>query len=222
MISFYDGQLTDLLPHNLTDDPAAWAYSFALREGTRLLYQYTQLCYVYCSIDTMPDNILNLLALELRTQYYTDSLDIDTKRSLVRNTMIWYMTAGTPIAVEELVTTVFGEGRVLEWFEYGGKPYYFKIVTEASLTKDIDSMFHNMLQRVKNTRSHMEAIEVNRNVEQQTYAGTAQAAFYRPAVIIDGYSIERMTDQHIFVGLSQQQEYRLMAALEPLVYEKQK
>lgn len=208
MISFYNGQLTDLLPHNLTDNPAVQAYSHALREGTRLLYRYTQLCYVYCSIETMPDNILNLLAAELRTQYYSDSLDIEAKRILVRNTLIWYATAGTPAAVEELVTAVFGEGKVSEWFEYGGKPYFFKIVTEARLTEGADRIFHAMLKRVKNTRSHMEAIEINRNVGQRIYAGTAQAAFYRPAVIIDGYRTERMTEQHIFAGLPQQQEHR--------------
>ena len=43
MISFYDGQIADLLPSNITKDPSVQAVSYAVREGTQLLYKYTQL-----------------------------------------------------------------------------------------------------------------------------------------------------------------------------------
>lgn len=198
MINYYDGQIADILPRNLMKDPAAQAFSLAIREGTRLLHRYTQLCYVYCSIDTAPHKVLNLLARELRTQYYSDGLDIETKRSLVRNTLIWYMTAGTPAAVEELVAVVFGEGEVSEWFEYGGKPYWFKIKTNALLTEDMTTYFSEMIRRVKNTRSHIEAIEIHRTIEQTIYAGCCHAPQYKPAPIIDGYDVGRTAQQTIY------------------------
>lgn len=200
MINFYDGQITDLLPCNITEDAAVQAISYAVREGTRLLYDYTQLCYVYCSIDTMPDKILDLMAVELRTQYYSDSLDLETKRALVRNTLIWYMTAGTPAAVEELVAAVFGEGEVVEWFEYGGEPYWFKIVTNALLTEDMVTYFSEMIRRVKNTRSHIGAIEIHRTTELEFYAGVGGLSMYKPAAIIDGYKVGREATQDIYAG----------------------
>lgn len=171
MISFYEGQIADLLPSNITKDPSVQAVSYAVREGTQLLYRYTQLCYVYCKIDTMPDKILDLLSKELRTQYYSDSMDIDTKRALVRNSLIWYMTAGTPAAVEELVTVVFGSGEVLEWFEYGGEPYFFKIKTDTLITEENIMQFGKIIKKVKNTRSHMEAIELARKYRDILYIG---------------------------------------------------
>lgn len=169
MIDFYDGQIADLLPKNLTREPAAQAFSYAIREGTRLLHRYTQLCYVYCGIDTAPDTILNLLAKELRTQYYSDTLDIETKRGLVRNTLIWYMTAGTPAAVDELVTMVFGVGKVSEWFEYGDDPYYFKITTDAALTEELSDQLTKMISGVKNTRSHLRSIDIIRKAENTIF-----------------------------------------------------
>ena len=54
MIKYFDGQITDILPRNLTQEPAAQAFSAAVREGTRLLYKYTLVCYIYCSIETAP------------------------------------------------------------------------------------------------------------------------------------------------------------------------
>ena len=208
MINFYDGEIKDILPGNLMKDPAAQAFSFALREGTRLLNRYTQLCYVYCSIDTAPNDVLDLLAKELRTQYYSDDLELDVKRGLVRNTLIWYMTAGTPAAVEELVSIVFGEGEVSEWFEYGGKPYWFKIKTNAILTEDINTFFSNMIRKVKNTRSHIEAIEIHRIIEQTIYAGVCCVPRYRPAAIIDGYSITREAEQIISTASAIDRQYK--------------
>lgn len=214
MINFYDGEIKDILPANLMEDPAAQAFSYALREGTRLLNRYTQLCYVYCSIDTAPNDVVDLLAKELRTQYYSDALELDVKRGLVRNTLIWYMTAGTPAAVEELVGIVFGEGEVSEWFEYGGKPYWFKIKTNAILTEDMNTFFSDMIRRVKNTRSHIEAIEIHRTIEQTIYAGACCAPQYRPAAIIDGYSVEREAEQTIYAASASDQQYRPAAIID--------
>ena len=214
MINFYDGEIKDILPSNLMEDPAAQAFSYALREGTRLLNRFTQLCYVYCSIDTAPNDVVDLLAKELRTQYYSDALELDVKRGLVRNTLIWYMTAGTPAAVEELVGIVFGEGEVSEWFEYGGKPYWFKIKTNAILTEDMNTFFSDMIRRVKNTRSHIEAIEIHRTIEQTIYAGACCAPQYRPAAIIDGYSVEREAEQTIYAASASDQQYRPAAIID--------
>lgn len=200
MINFYDGQLTDLLGPNYKADPEVQALSYAIREGTRLLYEYAQRMYIYSNIDGLPEKVLDLLALELRTQYYDDELPIETKRSLVKGTLIWYTKAGTPEAVEELVAAVFGEGSVKEWFEYGGSPYYFKVITNATMTPDMLDRFSELIRRVKNTRSHIEAIEIHREVDFPQYAGTVPFPIYRPAAIIDGYSIDRSADLPEYAG----------------------
>lgn len=208
MINYYDGQITDILPFSLSEDPATQALSYAIREGTRMLYRYTQFAYVYASIDQQKGEVLDLMAAELRTQYYSDGLDIETKRALVRNTLIWYMTAGTPAAVEELVAVVFGEGEVKEWFEYGSSPYLFKIVTNAILTEDMDLYFSHMIRKVKNTRSHIEAIEIHRTVEQPLYAGVGNLPQYKPAAILDGYRVAREAAQSLYAGVSGEVVYK--------------
>lgn len=214
MISLYDGQITDILPLNITDDPAVKAYSLALRDVMREYLDCLKLVYIYENIEELPDDILDLMAIELRTQYYSDNLDIDVKRSLVRNTLIWYMTAGTPAAVEELVAAVFGEGEVKEWFDYGGNPYYFKIVTNATLTPDMMDYFSDMIRRVKNARSHIESIEVHRDIEGNYYAGVGLNTSYKPAAIIDGYQVSRQADQRLYSGAGTNAAYKPAAIRE--------
>lgn len=201
MISLYDSNIVDILPEHFKTQPEAQALSYALSRGMKRLIEYCQHIGIYASIDIAPHEVLDILALELNTQYYDDTLDIEAKRKLIKNTLIWYMSSGTPAAVEELVAAVFGEGEVKEWFEYTDDPYYFKILTNAIMTPNMDLTFSTMLRRVKNTRSHIRAIEIHRTVEQELMSGVAQHSNVRPAAIIDGYKVDHEAEQTLFAGI---------------------
>lgn len=214
MISYYDGQLADIMPASVMGSPEAKALSHALQQACRLLYRYSQRLYIYASLDEQPEEVVDLLALELRTQYYRNTLDLETKRRLVKNTLVWHMGAGTPEAVEELVATVFGEGEVEEWFEYGGQPYCFKVRTDAILTEGMADYFSKMIRQVKNARSHIDSVEIHRTVGQEQFAGTGLALQYRQAAIIDGYNIRRQGSPKACVAVAGAQNYRPAAIQE--------
>ena len=110
------------------------------------------------------------------------------------------MGAGTPAAVEELVTAVFGDGKVEEWFEYGDEPFYFRITVNAAPTPDMISYLDSMIGKVKNTRSHLRAVGIQREADNELFVGAGISQCYRPAAIIDGYTINRETDQSLYAG----------------------
>lgn len=201
MIKLPDSQIAQILPEYLSDRASVQALSFALGRAVGRLAAWCGNIGVYAVIDSAPDYVLDMLALELNTQYYDDTLPIQAKRKLVKNTMVWYMSAGTPQAVEELVAAVFGEGRVEEWFEYGDEPYYFRITTNAQMTPEMNAQFSTMLDRVKNARSHIRAIEIHRTVEQTLYSGACAFPRYKPMAIIDGYGVGRKISQGIHAGI---------------------
>lgn len=200
MISYYDGQLTDIMPGNITKKPEVKALSYALQQACRLLYRYSQRLYIYSNLDEQPEGIIDLLATELRTQYYRSTMDINTKRQLVKNTLVWYMGAGTPAAVEELVAMVFGDGKVEEWFEYGDEPYYFRITVNSAPTPNMISYLDDMIGKVKNVRSHLRAVDIHRTVQQEFFAGAGVVQRYRPAAITDGHVANREVTQSLRIG----------------------
>ena len=214
MISYYDGQLTDILPENITKKPEIRALSYALQQSCRLLYSYSRQLCVYSGSDSQPEEITDLLATELRTQYYNKSLDLNTKRQLVKNTLIWYEKAGTPEAVEELVATVFGEGKVEEWFEYGGKPYWFRIQTDALLTEDTAAYLSDMIRKMKNARSHMESIKIHRIINLEIYTGSGLASPYSRDSLTDGYKTERREEPGYYAVVAGNRQYRPEAIME--------
>lgn len=161
MIKLNDSHITAILPEALASDPKTKALSYALNRAMQRLLGYCQNIGVYNTIDTLTEQILDLLAVELNTQYYDDSLDIKVKRSLIKNTLNWYMNTGTPAAVTELVKAVFGSGNIEEWFEYGGQPYCFKIYTSnINTTDEMIQQVTDLVGKIQNVRSHLEEVVV--------------------------------------------------------------
>lgn len=172
MINLYNSHITDILPPALADDPKTKALSYAINKGMQRLIEYCQNISVYATIDTLPEQILDLLAVELNTQYYDDSLSIQIKRNLIKNTLKWYMSTGTLAAVEEAVAAVFGNGEVSEWFNYGGEPYHFKIYTSnINTTDEMIQKITDIVSSVQNVRSHLEEVIVEVMQQLHLYQG---------------------------------------------------
>ena len=171
MIKYTESEMLQVMPEPLKYKAEVVALSYAIKRAIGKMVGYTERASVYAAIDKLPEDILDLLAVELRAQYYDEDMDISIKREIVKKTMLWYHRAGTPSAVEELISAVFGEGEISEWFEYGGEPYHFKIKTDAVLSASDMEYFEKIIRNVKNVRSHLEEIQLSREHEGAVYAG---------------------------------------------------
>lgn len=179
MINLPEGELWDYLPATMKNDVDMICLSYAIRKETERLVKYRKAAMIYRFIDSVPEPILDLLAVELRSLYYSDALPVETKRGIVKSTLRWHMQAGTPGAVAEMVRIVFGEGEVVEWPDFDEPPYTpgtFDIVTNARLTPDILEYFTSVIDRVKNARSHLRRILINREWPLQEYAASNAVA----------------------------------------------
>lgn len=187
MINYNTGELLDIVTESSKSDPEVKSLSYALKQAITLLISKIERVYLFSNIDELPENIVDLLAAELRTQYYDASLSLDKKRELVRNTLPWHMIAGTPAAVEELINVAFGGGKVKEWFEYGGNPYTFKVETLTPPPEGSYNYFLRMIQKVKNTRSKFDGLDYEDILYNQLYAGIGLLTGYEADPIQDGW-----------------------------------
>ena len=181
MIDFQKGEITQILPSNIRADPKVQAISFAIHKQIEKIVEKTMNIGIYAKIDVLPEDILDLMAVELRSQYYEQDMPLDKKREIIKNTMAWYYRAGTPAAVKELIQVVFGTGSTLsEWWEYGGEPYLFKIIVddqENLLTEEQWKKIQQSLKYVKNTRSHLESVQYLRYGKTMLNAGIGVSGY---------------------------------------------
>ena len=172
MIDLFNSNITDILPDVLANDAKVKALGYAIQKAMQRLISYCQNTSVYSVIDTAPEQVLDMLAVELNTQYYDDSQSIDVKRSLIKNTLIWYMKTGTPASIEEAVAAVFGNGEIEEWFDYGGEPYYFKVRTSnINSTDEMIYQLTDIINTMRNVRSHLEEVVVDVMQQLLIYSG---------------------------------------------------
>lgn len=167
MIKLSEGELLDLLPSQLKNDTDMICLSYALKLSVSELLEYEQYTMTQNFVELLPEHILDVMAVELRSPYYRQDMDIEVKRGIIKNTLIWHTKAGTSSAVSEMIEVLFGEGDVIEWYDFdeGEKtPGMFDIVTNARMTEDIVEFFMQVIERVKNERSHLRRVLIERDI----------------------------------------------------------
>lgn len=130
MIELKTGRFTDLLPEHLrSTETEALAYAVG-RQAVKLLALADGVSF-YAGLDAAPESVLDHLAVELRTPAYREAFPLETKQTLIRDSLLAYAKMGTPAAVDRTLTAIFGAGRVEEWFDYGGQPHHFRARIQA-------------------------------------------------------------------------------------------
>ena len=178
MIDIKSLSIVNLLPANLVKDKNIKAAAEALDKELLEVTKAIELCNIYNRIDELPEQVIDLLAWQFHVDFYEPSLPIEHKRMLVKDSYKTHKQKGTAGAVEQLITTLFNEGKVVEWFEYDGEPYKFKVVTNnSSVTTTQAEEFIRALDSVKNARSHLEKVEITMSENLNLYfAGIVHTA----------------------------------------------
>ena len=119
MINIHDGQITDLLSNSLRHNPETIAIAYAVLQEKLRILALAERTRLMAAVDSLEERILDYLAVELRTPAYEDSLPLETKRTLIKGTLPYYASLGTPAAVDWVIKAVFGNGGIDEWFNAG-------------------------------------------------------------------------------------------------------
>jgi len=161
MVDLFNIRLEALLPDSLQQDPDVVALAKAITPELQEIALAIANCVLISRIDELSGPVLDLLAWQWHVDFYEITLPIEQKRELVKNAIAWHKRKGTPSAVEELVRVTFFSGDVVEWWEYGGNPGYFKvIITDPSATNERAQEFIAAVNSVKRASAWLESIEI--------------------------------------------------------------
>lgn len=176
MSSFIESAIVSLLPSSLKSDPFVVAFSEAVEIQLKQAYTEAINLSNLNDIDNLPESLVDFLAYQRHVDFYDYTLPIEIKRKLVKDSTLFHKVKGTPKAVEMLIETVFGEGKVEGWYEYDGEPYHFRVLTsDPSATQERAEAFIRAVNTVKNSRSILDNV-VLISTEQTTiyWAGVVQ------------------------------------------------
>ena len=116
-------------------------------------------------IDNLPSDALPHLAEQYHitgNEGWLQALSETEKRNLIKSSIKMHRYKGTKYAIEEIFKTLNIVGNVEEWFNYGGKPYYFKVILQIfnrSINEETEEKLRALINEYKNERSWLEQID---------------------------------------------------------------
>lgn len=193
----YDIDFTRSLPSTLKNDETIYTLGRVIAAELQKNIRLSRLNIIYPRIDELDENLLDILAYDLHIDWYDPDVATDVKRTIIKESVRVHKRLGTKYAVESVIRAYFGSGDVTEWYEYGGRPHYFKITTtNPSITDEQAKRFFKMLGIVKRKSSWLEKLIIYLTGEMFLYVGFAYKEFNREAHVMGvsgGFDIEYMT-----------------------------
>jgi len=170
--------IKELLPPSLAKDKNIQALTQALDKELEKIENQIINVLILPRIDQIQDEeLLDLLAWQFHIEGYELAKNIEEKRNLIKRAIELHRYKGTKYAIKEVLRALGLEGEVKEWFEYGGKPYHFRVNIFAKnklVEPEREKKLLKLIEEYKNVRSKLEKVSIGYSLGVMpihTYAG---------------------------------------------------
>lgn len=171
--SIQEVSLTAILPEPLLQDPKIRAAAEALDVELQRLSADARLVLHLPRLDELPHEVLDLLANQFHVDFFEPTeMSLEIKRSLIRSSIYEHRIKGTRGAVERLLNKITSGATVEEWFQYNGRPFFFRVNIKGLRDYgDEGETFMRMIGATKNERSWLDDIlfDLTREAPDITY-----------------------------------------------------
>ncbi len=207
--------LNSLLPSSVASDETVSALATALNLVIGDITENIHKILFYPNVSELPEPIIDLLAEQFQVNFYDVlGLNLDKKRELVKNAVVWNKKKGTKAVMQEMLGVLYSSDVVIqEWFEYNGKPYTFRLVMDNITLNEGDiEMIMYIINMLKNVRSHLESITVKLKLYGDLYIGYGAVKYRKQKLvpIMDTATTISTLQNYIGVGVVRYRKQKLM------------
>lgn len=155
-----DIEFIKLLPYFMQEDETDVGLSKGMSKIISAVFSNAKTLRVWDQFSSLNEKQCDELAYELDVDWYNqEGMTLDEKRDVLEKAISIKKKRGTKWAVEELLTSYFGSGEVMEWPEFDGQPFTFYALTEnEQMDEESFQKFVNAVQNAKNERSRLAGI----------------------------------------------------------------
>ena len=153
--------LVATLPPALQKDPSVVALAEAMAELLAQRPKEIEQLQIYPAIDRLDEQLLDILAYDFKVDWWDPNYTLEEKRQTLKDSWRVHKTLGTKAAVETAISAIYPNTKVVEWFEYGGEPYHFRLdinITDDSMDSEKQRRVLERVNFYKSLRSHSDGI----------------------------------------------------------------
>jgi len=116
----------------------------------------------------LSEEVLDILAYQFHIEGYDLATTIEEKRNFIKKAIEMHRYKGTKWAIERVLEILDLNGNIKEWYEYGGRPYYFKVEVDINktlgnkivLSAETQQKLLNLISDYKNERSWLDKLKI--------------------------------------------------------------
>lgn len=170
------GALLGSFPYSLSRDTNKEQLANAIAAELIKTVAHTDNAAVFPRIDELKEEVLDILAADLKIDWYDVESPVWYKRQTVKECILVHKYKGTKYAVETALHSMFMSAEVKEWFEYNGSPFHFKILVYGHTSSNLKKLNSKLLY-AKNLRSVLDEVKFVLITDPiDVYAGMAIAS----------------------------------------------
>lgn len=173
---FNAASLLSVFPEAMAKDKTQFALAQITAGELEALFKDNDFMTLYARIDELEEPLLDILAYDFKVDWWNKNYSLSEKREIFKKCWSVKRKLGTPLASQLAISSVFQDAAIHEWWEYGGKPYYFKIhIKLGEALTDYNKLLQVVdgIRYYKNKRSILESLEVDIEKKINMYVGLA-------------------------------------------------
>lgn len=124
---------------------------------------------IFKNLDIQSDQVLSQLAWQFTIDNWKETLEREVKIKLIKEAYWAHSKKGTKKIIEENLKNLNYPIQLSEWYEFDGKPFTFKITTEANTSIYWLENLLEIINKYKNCRSILESVYLDREREKVKY-----------------------------------------------------
>ena len=159
-------KVAEILPQSIRGDKKIYSAAVALDSQLEKILDASKLVLHLPRLDELDHDVLDYLAWQFHCDFYRQDLPLTAKRNQIRESIFWHRIKGTPAGVEKSLATYMAGAKVEENWEYGGEPYFFRIVCNGLKFFTAEKDFIDLIDNAKNVRSWLEGIIFDLTIDE--------------------------------------------------------
>ena len=118
MTDLWETGLVEGLPPAVTDEPWVRIMDKVYRERHQREMEAAERIRIYTLIDSRPEEILDVLAVQFKVDWYDSSYPLQAKRNIIKTALEVRRYYGTDWATLKAISAIYPRSEIEQWYDY--------------------------------------------------------------------------------------------------------
>lgn len=128
MTDLWGTGLVEGLPPVVADEPWVRILDKVYRERHQREMEAAERVHIYTMIDSQPEEILDILAVQFKVDWYDSNYPLQAKRNIIKTALEVRRYYGTDWATLKAISAIYPRSEIEQWYDYGGTPGHFRVI----------------------------------------------------------------------------------------------